>query len=371
MTPSVPNLPPSPEPDLVATSPAPIPGELEIPENIRDFSLRFGTEKACAAYLFKVRYPNGFVCPKCGARTAWRIDELWSMICNKGHHTSITAGTVMHRTRQPLTTWFHAAYLVSTLTPGISGVQFQRQLAISRYETAFQLLHKLRSSLVNPDREPLHTEVEVDETFIGGRGSAKTLVIGAVEVVRWQEPILTKVTGTQAAAAGMHGGAGILVTGYKPRERAGRVRLRVIPDESAVSYVGFVTTNVDKGAVVHTDGDPSYASLTAIGYAHQPFVQRGSGTYTNLHLHRIFSNLEAWLAGTHHGAVSPQHLQAYLNEFSFRFNRRFWVFPTFLRALTFSAARETRPEYATLYATKHGAEGGGWVHPFSAFPPKK
>lgn len=331
---------------------ASIPDELEIPEDIRSFSARFATDEACAAYLFKVRYPDGFICPHCGSRRAWRTDPLWSMICENSHRVSITSGTVMHKTKQALTTWFHAAYLVSTLTPGISGVQFQRQLGITRYETAFQLLHKLRAALVNPDREPLHDEVEVDETFVGGRGRDKTIVIGGVEIVRWVETVAQP------------GGPAI----ERPRNRAGRVRFRVIPDETAASFVPFVTANVRPGSVVHTDGDPSYSGLAALGYAHQPHVQ-GSGrlaVYTNLHLHRVFSNLKAWLMGTHHGAVRGYHLQAYLNEYAFRFNRRFWVFPTFLRALTFSAGAAAWPEYETLYATKRGE---GWVHPLSNVDP--
>lgn len=115
----------------------------------------FATDEQCAAYLFKVRWPHGYMCPTCGTDKAWKVDDLWTMHCRNNHKITVTAGTTLHRSKQPLTTWFHAAWLVSTLTPGISAVQFQRQLGIKRYETAFQLLHKLRSALVAPDREPL------------------------------------------------------------------------------------------------------------------------------------------------------------------------------------------------------------------------
>ena len=185
---------------------------LEPPASLREFTRRFASEANCEDFLFAVRYPEGFVCPRCGERRGWRLSSRHLIECANGHKTSLTAGTIMHRTRQDLMTWFQAAHLIATLTPGISAVQFQRQLGIKRYETAFQMLHKIRSVLVAPGRERLHREVEVDETFIGGkdpdrggRGGDKVLVVGAVEVQRFLDHR------TQ-----------------QPRRRAGRLRLRAV-----------------------------------------------------------------------------------------------------------------------------------------------
>lgn len=275
------------------------------------------------------------------------------MECSSGHKISLTAGTVMHRTKQDLVTWFHAAYFLTTLTPGISAVQFQRQLGLSRYETAFNMLHKLRAALVAPGREPLQREVEVDEGYIGGeekgrpgRGSeSKALVACAVELVRWE--------GKKSA---------------KPRVRTRRVRLRVVRDASAASLVPFVKESVQKGAVVHTDGWPSYGSLTKEGYDHRPVVQgQGKDAKYMPHVHLVFSQLKTWLNGTHHGHVSPKHIQAYLNEYTFRFNRRFWRGPAFHKALGLIVRTENRPTYESLY---RAGEKDGWVHPAELSPPK-
>jgi transposase-like protein len=250
----------------------------------------------------------------------------------------------MHRTKQDLVTWFHAAYLVSTLTPGISALQFQRQLGLSRYETAFTMLHKLRSAMVAPGRELLHAEVEVDDGYIGGeeagrpgRGAlSKALVACAVELVRWTD----KKNG-------------------KERVRTGRVRLRAVPDASAESLLPFVRESVEKGAIVHTDGWPSYIALANEGYDHRPVIQGKEQEYMR-HVHRIFSNIKTWLLGTHHGRVSKKHLQAYLNEYTFRFNRRFWRGPAFHRALGLATHTAHWPTYQSLYCT---GKDGGWTHP--------
>jgi transposase-like protein len=188
---------------------------------------------------------------------------------------------------------------VTTHTPGLSALQLQRQLGIGRYETAWAILHKLRRAMVRPDRELLHEKVEVDETYVGGsevglRGGRellnKTLVVGAVEIC-----------GTAS----------------------GRVRLQVVPDASGPSLTGFVKLNVEPGSIVVTDGWPSYAPLAAMGYRHRPRTQGNPKQAEKVlpRVHRVFGNLKTWLRGTHHG-VGHQHLQAYLDEFTFRFNRR-------------------------------------------------
>lgn len=316
------------------------------PEILTDFARRFLSEEACAEYLYSVRYPDGFVCPTCNVRRGWFLAGKRLIECANGHQTSLTAGTIMHGTKQDLVTWFFAAYLMTTLTPGISAVQFQSQLGIDRYETAFNMLHKLRSALVAPGREPLRREVEVDEAYVGGpevgrpgRGAlTKALVVCAVELVHWND----RKTG-------------------KPRARTARVRMQVIPDASAPSLVQFVKASVELGAIVHTDGWNGYLPLREEGYDYRPVVQ-GTGKNAKYmpHVHRIFGNLKTWLKGTHHGRVEAKHLQAYLNEFTFRFNRRFWHGPAFQRALSLASHQVQRPTYESLYVA--GAPGG-WEHP--------
>jgi transposase-like protein len=216
-----------------------------------------------------------------------------------GHQTSVTAGTVLHRTRTPLRDWFWAAYLVTSHTPGMSALQLQRQLGIARYETAWTMLHKLRRAMLRPQRESLHGEVEVDETYVGreeglrsGRqvGRNRALVVGAVEVR----------------------GKG-----------SGRVRLQVVPDASGPTLTGFVCANVSPDATILTDGWLPYNQLREIGYRHLPRIQGAPENASKIlpRVHRVFSNLKTWLRGTHHG-VDKKHLAAYVNEFTFRFNRR-------------------------------------------------
>ena len=293
--------------------------DVDPPGSLNEFTRRFRTEQDCERFLFSVRYPQGFICPRCGVSRGWALDGQRLYECSSGHKVSLTAGTILHRTRQSLLTWFHAAYLLSTLTPGISALQFQRQFGLKRYATAFEILHKIRSVLVAPDREPLRGEIEVDETFIGGRdpdrdgrGGDKVLVVGAREIVR--QP-------------------------HSERTRAGRVRLQSVADASSYSLVGFVGREVQFGSIVHTDGWDGYRPLRQSGYHHRRVVQGKGRTAIAMlpHLHRVFSNLKAWLQGTHHGRVEPKYLQAYLNEYTFRFNRRFWRGPAFLRALMLMA----------------------------------
>jgi transposase-like protein len=271
------------------------------PRTILDFQERFASESACLEYLAASRWPEGFVCPGCGGRRAWVLERrhLWQCAgCDR--QTSVTAGTVMHGTRTPLRLWFWAAYLVATHHPGISAKQLQRQLGLSRYDTAWLILHKLRRAMVAPERQRLIGPVEVDDFYVGGveegrRGgrqsdSTKTIVAAAIELR----------------------GAG-----------SGRLRLAVVPDLSSASLCGFLTEVVDADAVVHTDGWQGYRHLRLLGYDHRRASQRQSpaGEWLLPRVHRAISNLKAWLHGTHRG-VSREHLQVYLDEFVFRHNRR-------------------------------------------------
>jgi transposase-like protein len=206
----------------------------------------------------------------------------------------------MHKTRLPLTLWFWAAYLVATQGPGMSALQLQRQLGISRYETAWTLLHKLRRAMVAPEREPLVSEVEVDEGYLGGRD---TDLRGGRQ--RNGKPLV---------------GVAVEVRG----NGSGRLRLQLLADASAASLRSFLGSSVAAGAIVHTDGWSGYKGLQAAGFDHRPRIQHArfpDREWLLPRAHRAFSNLRTWLQGTHHG-VSPKHLQVYLDEFVFRHNRR-------------------------------------------------
>jgi hypothetical protein len=250
----------------------------------------------------------------------------------------------MHATRIPLQAWFLAAYLVTTQTPGISALQLQRQLGLSRYETAFQMLHKLRAGMVRPDRDRIGADwpVEVDEALIGGRTRGKgrgihhkELIVGALEVRTRSPDNKGKTRGSLYA---------------------GRLRLRHVVDRGAETLTGFVSDNVRKGAVVRTDGWDSYNTLTQQGYMHDPMVLEGDPERMDAHLpmiHITFSNLKTWLQGTHH-SVGKQHLQAYLDEFVFRYNRRFYPMTGFASILGIGIG-VSAPTYQELY-------GGAWDH---------
>jgi transposase-like protein len=319
---------------------------LPFPETLLEFQNTFPNESACAAYLEKLRWPDGFSCQRCGLagepyRFAKRITVLRCRSC--GADNRLTAGTVMQDSKMPLQTWFWAAYLVTSYTPGISATQFQRQLGINRYETAFQMLHKLRIATVRPDRDLIGSDghVEVDEAFVGGRtrgkgqGMTHKVLVGAAVEVRTLD---------------------------KPRRNgerkvyAGRLRLALITDRKKATLDKFVRESVLTGSKVITDGWYGYDNLKALGYDHQPTVIGGDDEKIDAVLpmvHLVFSNLKTWLLGTHHG-VSSRHLAAYLNEFTFRFNRRFYPMISVNSVLGIMTSTPGRT-YKDLYEKKRGS----------------
>lgn len=323
---------------------------LPFPKSLPEFQHLFPDDAACATYLEKTRWCDEFACPYCGVlgepfRISTRPGVLTCRACRR--QTGLTVGTVMERSHTPLSTWFWAAYLVASQTQGISAVQFQRQLGLTRYETAFGILHKLRAAMVRPDQDRIggkaDSHVEVDETYVGGktRGEGrgihhKTLVAAAVEVsTRKSDTALNK---------------------RRNGRYAGRVRLCVAPDRSAESLCGFVKSVVVPKTLIVTDDWSAYNSLGTSGYDHHAIAECGDPDVAEEFLpiiHLVFSNLKTWLNGIHHG-VSAKHLQAYLNEFTFRFNRRHHPFTAF-RSLLNIAAKIEAPTYDALYS-------GDWGH---------
>ena len=260
----------------------------------------FATEEACAAYLSHVRCPEGFVCPACRVNTGWPTARGTIFCGGCQRQTSLTAGTILHKTRQPLLTWFLAMWLVCTQKTGLSAKGLQRELGLSSYQTAWLMLQKLRQAMVCLGRDSLSDSVEVDETYLGGKeeGGYGRALLGKALVV-----IAVELRGRQI----------------------GRIRLRHVPDASGKSLVGFVRGCVEPGAWVHTDGWAGYAGLDEEGYRHKIRSISGSGESAIEvfpHVHLVASLLKRWLRATHQGNVSAKHLQRYLDEFAFRFNRR-------------------------------------------------
>jgi transposase-like protein len=302
-------------------------------------------------YLEWLRWPQGFVCPVCGHGVGWRMADgrLRCSACDA--RTSVTAGTIFDKTRTPLTVWFTACWLFATQKDGVSAQSLQRTLAIGSYQTAWAMLHRLRSVLVRPGRERLTGMVEVDETFIGG-----------------EEP------GRRGRAKGKKSLVGVAVEVTPPRG-LGRCRMGIVLDASAASLHPFVTAHVEPGTTVITDAWQGYSGIEELGYTRDRRSQRaarrrGDDPYALLPaVHRVASLAKRWLLGTHQGSVDDAHLQSYLDEFVFRFNRRTSRSRgmVFYRVLEMAIAHEP-VRYRDLVLNPHPkknppAGGAGWGHP--------
>lgn len=276
-------------------------GGTHYPRNHAELLAWFPTDAECRDYLEWLRWPTGFLCPQCESSVGWKTrDGRWSCGgCDR--RVSVTAGTIFDKTRQPLRTWFAAAWeIVNQKTAGVSAKGLQRTLELGSYQTAWTMLHKYRSAMVRPGRELLAGTVEVDETMVGGkkpgrpgRGAlGKTPVAVAVEVM-------------------------------DPRG-FGRARMKVIPNASAATLRGFVTETIEPGATVRTDGLVSYRTLPDAGYTHEVFNVSGSGVDAHVVLpavHRVASLFKRSVLNAYQ-QYPKLHLQAYCDEWVFRFNRR-------------------------------------------------
>lgn len=298
-----------------------------LPKNLRpespltylDFQRLFPNEQACLFYLEKIRWPKGFVCEKCFTigepfRFAARPHVLKCRTCHQD--ASITAGTVMHRSKTSIHIWFWAAYLVAAQTPGVSALELQKRLGIKRYETAFQLLHKLRAIMVRPDRDKIGGKwpVELDIVFVGGKHK------GGVQGKTDQTPVIIAVESRPQEIKNPK--TGKIMT----RTLAGRARLHVLPNKSAASVEQFIKACIVPGTVILSDDGTEFTNLLSLGYNHRPVAMRGDRTKMDSHLpmiSRVSANLKTWIDGIFHG-VAKHHFQTYLNEFMFRFNRRFF-----------------------------------------------
>ena len=270
----------------------------DYPRTLSEFRDRFATEEACAAYLTALRWPDGFKCPKCGGSSEWKMSRGLFLCQECRYQISVTSGTIFHQTRKPLRVWFEAMWHVTNQKYGANALGLQRILGLGSYHTAWQWLHRLRRAMVRPKRERLMGPVKVNETYIGGerpgkrgRGTDnKMLVAVAVEDVS----VLTGKT------KGM-----------------GRIRLSRIPNASANTLRSFLKENVASGSQVRTDGWLGYEPIIVDGYDHVVVESRKL-----VITHLTISLLKRWLLGTYQGAVQAQQLDYYLDEFTFRFNRR-------------------------------------------------
>ena len=298
----------------------------DLPDDLPTFLARFGTDAQCRAYLARGRWPEGFRCAGCGHGRAYShqrrlIEECAA--CGKQH--SLLAGTIFEQTKTGLSRWFLAIWLVTSSKGGISAMELQRQMGFGSYQTAWSWLHKIRRAMVAPDRHPLAGRVEADATIDGRavdpvpQGTASR---GRGRRVGGARP---GKRGRGAAGKTVVAGAVEAAPGKDRKRRLGRLRLQAVPDASANSLECFLAGNVAPRAAVTTDGWQGYAGLGDAGYAHQPInltTGWGDAVLRLPAIHLVFGLAKRWLLGTHHGAVSKKHLQAYLDEYVFRFNRR-------------------------------------------------
>ena len=275
------------------------------PRSIGELQAWFRTDADCLDYLEWLRWPDGFVCPRCHRAGGWRLGDGRFMCAGCGGRWSVTAGTIFDRTRTPMTVWFTACWIFATGKDGISALSLKRLLEMGSYQTAWTMLHRLRSVLVRPGRERLSGIVEVDEAYFGG-----------------EEPGLRG-----GRARGKKVLVGVAVEVKEPRGM-GRCRMAPLADGSANSLRPFVSDHVEPGTRVITDGWNGYLGLDQRGYVHDRRSQRAArlggedpGELLPA-VHRVISLAKRWLLGTHQGSVEVTHLPSYLDEFVFRFNRR-------------------------------------------------
>lgn len=275
-------------------------GGVDYPTTFQDLLAWFPDDAACLDYLAGLRWPEGFVCPGCEQREFWRTSTSLWMCQACGRRTSVTAGTIFHRTRTPLSTWFAAIWFVTSQKNGISAQGLQRVLGFKSYETAWAWMHKLRRAMVRPERDRLSGIVEVDETFVGG------------------------VTAGQPGASSDKVPIMVAVEKPGPGRKLGRIRLEVTDRPGTLELVDFAQRMVIPGSTIRTDGARMMRRLGDLGYTHEYATGYNAVDKSEVlpGVHLTASLLKRWLTGTMHFAVAEHQLPYYLDEYTFRFNRR-------------------------------------------------
>ncbi len=274
---------------------------VDYPRTFQEFEAWFGSEESCRAYLRQLRWPGGFICPHCGVKgVPWETKRglLHCRSCQS--QTSVTAGTIFEGTRKPIRTWFQVMWFVTSQKHGAGALGLHRVFGFGSYQTAWAWLHKLRRAMIRPGRDLLTGAVEVDETYIGGP----------------EEGLYGREIKNKAI---------VVVAAEKSGRGIGRIRLSRIDDQSAKSLRPFIQRAVTPGTLVHTDGWRGYSGLDALGYDHRVVIIKKSSRPAHElmpRVHKVASLLKRWLNGTHQGGVQNTHLEYYLDEYTFRFNRR-------------------------------------------------
>lgn len=268
------------------------------PANMMDFMEIFPTEEACLEYLALVRWPDGYACQHCGSTSYWKKGSGLFHCRDCSYEGSVTRGTLFHGTHKPLRLWFHAIWYVVNQKNGVSALGLQKALGLGSYHTAWEWLHKLRRAMVRPGRDRLSGTVEVDETLVGGVRPGKR-------------------------GRGAEGKSLVFIAAEDAGEGIGRIRLVKIENASGAALLEAIRQTIEPGSTVRSDGWDGYNSLSSHGYVHEPVlhVNAEAGDATP-RAHRVAALLKRWWLGTHQGAIAPEHLSYYLDEFTFRFNRR-------------------------------------------------
>jgi transposase-like protein len=275
-------------------------GGVDYPRTFQEFRDWFPDDAACIDYLEQLRWPDGFVCPVCDGDEGWRIRQrrMW-MCAGCGRKSSVTAGTIFHRSHTPISTWFAAAWFVTSSKNGVSALSLQQQLGFGSYETAWAWLHKLRRAMIRPDRDLLSGVVELDEAFIGGVSVGKP----GASTDKIPVQIAVEIVGTR---------------------KLGRVRFAVAERPGSRQLVDFACQTIEPGSTIRTDGARTLRQLADLGYDHE-YVTGYNAEDRDTVLpgaHLVSSLLKRWLTGTLHYSVSDKHVAYYLDEYAFRFNRR-------------------------------------------------
>jgi transposase-like protein len=271
----------------------------DFPKNEAEFDERFSNEQTCYDYLFKIRWPQGFFCRKCAHTAYWKSSrDLY--ICRRCEHQhSLTAGTILHSSKKPLRCWFKAMWWFTTRKSGINALSLQDLLGLGSYSTAWMWLHKLRRCTIRTEREKLSGIVEVDEFYLGGQHPGK------------------RGRGAQHKSV-------IVAAAEKKGRKLGRIRLQVIDDCSYNNLEGFIAQNIDQTSTLITDGWCGYKPVQKQGYEHQRVLQTKAEDKSRVlpGINLVASLFKRLVLGTFHGHCDRKHLQHYLNEYVFRFNRR-------------------------------------------------
>ena len=308
--------------------------EEKYPRDFQEFLQQFRTDDDCWHYLFEMRWPDGFQCPKCNGDKFWITEKklIHCTLCE--HQTSVTAGTIFHATRKPLILWFHVMWWVVAQKTGASAYNLADFMGFGSYETAWSWLHKLRRVMVRPNRERLVGTIEVDETYIGGRETGKG------KKGRGAETKSLVVVATECVG-----------------KQIGRVRFRVISEASADELRSFITETIEPGSTIVTDGWNGYSFLKDFEiYKHEVKKIYGSGKQAHEllpHVHMVDSLVKRWINGTHQGNISPKHLSYYLDEYAFRFNRKLSTYrgKLFYRLILQAISISPKPYYELIKAT--------------------